>query len=502
VSDYPADTASDAGAWDVRIPPQDLEAERALLGSMLQDARAVSEALVVLPADQYEAFYVPAHRTVFQALCAMRDAGQPVDLVTFKRHLRDRGQLDEVGGEDFILTLAESVPSWIHARHYAEIVEQAAWKRKAILGAGRILDLAYQPGEFGEVREQIERESFRLAERRQVLEQATIGEMLDAMFAEMNTEGPAGLTGVPTGFPQIDEWTGGLQPGEFVVVGARPSMGKSAWGFQVACYAAEAGHPAGLWSLEMDRRSVIQRLACMLGGVNSQALRRRTLSDGDWRNLRDAEGRLRAIQRALFIDDQPGISLMDLRSRIRNRRERDGIKLAVIDYVQLIRHHVKGRSRENEVSEISSGLKGLARELRIPVVVLAQLNRNVEGRTDFRPRMSDLRESGSLEQDADCVLLIHREEYYHKGDTHWIDSHPERIGAAELILEKNRNGPTGSSTVAWQAQYTRFAPWMGPVTGAAAEPETTTEPWVPRSEAVESEPEPEPAAAGNDEGLF
>lgn len=434
-----------------RVPPQDLEAEQALLGSMLLHRDAIGDVLPIIHRNESERFYRPDHRRLFELLVDMYDRGDAIDLITVRNELERRGQLAEVGGVDYIVQLAESVPSHLNAEHYAHLVCDKALLRELIVASGRMMDEAYRHGDDArEILDRAEQLLFEVTDQR-ITEQATqLREYLDEIFRQIESREGHYLTGVPTGFTELDDLMSGMQNGEMIIIAARPSMGKTAIGLNVAeNVAARTNKPAAFFSMEMSKQAIAQRLLCSRGRVDSHKLRRGMLTEMEIQHLAAICGELRDVP--LFIDDTPGMSVLELRAKARRLRTRFNIEAVFIDYLQLMRSPSRVESRQQEVAEISRGLKALARELNIPVVVMAQLNRNPEGRSDNRPRMSDLRESGAIEQDADVILLLHREEYY-KGE-----NCPEDLrNIAEVIIAKQRNGPVGTVKLFFNQALTRF----------------------------------------------
>lgn len=471
-----------------RIPPQDLEAEQACLGSMLLAREAIGEVLMVIPRDRAECFYRPDHRTIFDVLCGMYDAGQTIDLITARDTLTQRGQLDQIGGVDYLVTLAESVPSAVNAEHYARIVASKASLREIIRVAGEIQDAAYTQSEDPrELIDQCEARLLSVCERQVSEGSLDIRSQLDEVFAALERNEGGAAMGLPTGFTELDAMLCGLQPGELIVIGARPSMGKTALGICIADYlAVSRGLCVAFFSMEMSKQAIAHRLLCARGRVDSQHLRRGFLNQTEIEALRQARDALSDSR--LFIDDKAGMHILELRAKARRLHARHHLDAVFVDYLQLLRSPSRDRNREQEVAEVSRGLKALAKELNVPVVVMAQLNRGNESRSDNRPRMSDLRESGSIEQDCDVIMLLHREEYYKREATP-----PELQGVAEVIIDKNRNGPTGTVRLYWNRQYTRFDNLAaGALPSAVQPPPSDYEPalYDHEPEAVAIEPSP------------
>ena len=422
-----------------------------LLGSMMLDRDVIGEVLPVISRHETERFYRPDHRDLFTVLVDMYDRNEAVDLVTVRNELDRLDLLEQVGGVDYVVQLAESVPSHLHAKRYAELVRDKAVLRDLIAAATRITDEAYGHQEAAnEILDRAEHLLFQVTDQRISEQIEQISAYLEEIFHQIESRDGHYITGVPTGFIELDDTLSGLQNGEMLIVAARPSMGKTAFGLTVAeNVAASNKRPTAFFSMEMSKQAVVQRILCSRGRIDSHKLRRGMLNDTEIQHLQSVCNELHDVP--LFIDDTPGMSVLELRAKARRLKLREKIQVVFVDYLQLMHSPGRSESRQQEVSEISRGLKALARELNIPVVVLAQLNRNPEGRTDNRPRMSDLRESGAIEQDADVIMLLHREDYYKKNDC------PEELrGVAEVIIDKQRNGPTGVVKLLFSQQFTRF----------------------------------------------
>jgi replicative DNA helicase len=435
-----------------KLPPHALEAEMCLLGSMLIDPQVIGDVIQIIR--QGDDFYKPAHAAIFDALVSLYDHRSSVDAIQLTQHLVDRGVYDEIGGERYIIALVESVPSASSARHYARMVREKAVVRHLIAAAGEILHEAYHsPDDARLILDQAEQRIFKIAQQSELTEAQTLHALIDQTVAMIEANAGKPITGVPTGFLELDEITGGFQRGEMIIIAARPSMGKTALALNIAEEMAMRGQAVGFFSLEMGRQQVVQRLLAARSGLDLQQMRR-GLNSGQYQKLFAACGELRDAP--MFIDDSPGLSLVQLRAKARRMAANHQIKAVFIDYLQLLSAGGRVESRQMEVSEISRGLKGMARELNVPVICLSQLNRSPEQREGHRPRMSDLRESGSIEQDADVVAMLHREEYYHQAEPEWIEDNPDKKGVAELILTKQRNGPTGVVRMTWVESSTRF----------------------------------------------
>ncbi len=447
------DAAPDLAGLVQAMPPQALEAEMSLLGAMLWDHRVVGDVVVVLRGGAD--FARPAHQVIYEAIVELYDGTGAVDVVQLHQRLADRGIVEEVGGVEYLSRLAESVPSAANAVHYAELVREKAILRELIGAAGEILEDAHRTVDTAaSVLEAAEQRIFQIAQRRDRVVLTDLREILDETMRRLEENEGRSITGLATGFVELDEMTSGLQSGEMIILAARPSMGKTAFALNLAENVAMDGNAVAIFSLEMSRQQLVQRLLCSRGRIDGQRFRRNLLRQEDYQRLMAACHDLSSAP--IMIDDTPGLTLLQLRSKARRMKEKSGIKLIVIDYLQLMSAGGRVESRQLEVSEISRGIKAMARELEVPVVCLSQLNRAAEQREGHRPRMSDLRESGSIEQDADVVSMLHREEYYHRADPEWEEQNPDKVGVAELILAKQRNGPTGVVELSWDAGSTKF----------------------------------------------
>lgn len=453
-------------------PPTAPEAEKSLLGSMILDPGVIPDVLGIVK--NANDFYKEANSHVYQALVDVYDRHHSGDLVQIVDHLRTRNVLELVGGPVYLSELADSVPAATNAPHFARIVAEKAKLRRLIDAAGTILYDAYNAGELGpdgarEVLDAAEMKVFEIAQEEAASDPQALAELLELemrRIEQMDFEG-GGYTGVATNYPDLDELLRGLQPGEMLILAARPSMGKTAFALNLAEQIAIGGTPVpgaapasrapvGIFSLEMSKNALVQRLLSARAGVPSQMLRGgHKIPDNDLRNLILASEDLK--QAPIYIDDTPGMTVLNLRARARRMVAQHGVRVIMIDYLQLLSSPGAAReSRQVEVSSISRGIKALARELNVPIVCLSQLNRASEQREGNRPRMSDLRESGSIEQDADVIMLLHREDYYHVQDQQWKDENPDKIGVAEIIIAKQRNGPTDIVKLVWDSKTTRF----------------------------------------------
>lgn len=430
-----------------RVPPHNLEAEESLLGAMLLSRDAIAAAIErCSPAD----FYKPSHGQIFGAITSLYAQGEPADAVTVAEELRRAGTLEEVGGAAMLGSLQSNTPAISSAGRYARIVEENSLLRRLIGVAQEIAEIGYGlPEDVTNAIDQAEAMVFDVAQRRSadsiVSLHDLLGRSLDRL-EELYDRGET-ITGVPTGYQDLDEHLSGLQPSNLIVVGGRPSMGKTAFALGLAANAAMLGTPVLFFSLEMSHLEVAQRVLCAEARVDATRMRNGRLLEADWPKISNAIGRIGGAP--LYIDDNPNATVMDIRAKARRMRARDGLGLVVVDYLQLMSGRLGAENRQVEISEISRGLKILARELVIPVVALSQLSRGLESRADKRPMLADLRESGAIEQDADVVMFIYRDELYSP------DS-PDR-GAAEIHIAKHRNGPTGAVQLAFVTNYARFA---------------------------------------------
>jgi replicative DNA helicase len=397
-----------------------------------------------------EAFYQEGHRIIFNAMLNLNERGEPIDLVTLTNRLRSDGLLEKIGGAAYLPSVADGVPTSAGAAHYARIVKEKSILRDLISTSSEIVEDCFDaPGDVDELIDRAERRIFQISERRIGAGFYSMKEIVKSSFKTIETlyERKEHVTGVPTGFKDIDELTSGLQPSDLIVVAGRPSMGKTALCLNIAQGAAGIHKlPVAIFSLEMAKEQLVTRMLCSEARIDAHRLRSGFLSDTDWPKLTRAAGHL--SESPIYIDDSPAISVMEMRAKARRLKADKDLKLIIIDYMQLMRGRARIDSREQEISEISRSLKALAKELAVPVVALSQLNRAVENRQDKRPLLADLRESGAIEQDADVIIFIYRDEFYNKAS-------PEK-GVAEIIVGKQRNGPVGTRKLTWLDKYTRF----------------------------------------------
>ena len=431
-----------------RVPPQNIEAEQSVLGAMLIKKEAITQAQELLRPDD---FYREAHRIVFETMLELAGDNEAVDLVTLTEALRKKEMLEKVGGISFITALANYVPTAANIVYHAQIVKEKSELRHLLDAATEIASAAYEAtDDVKDIMDDAEKKILAVAANQTGGAFEPIRNIVIDTVGRVETlyENQGGLTGISTGFRDLDRDTSGLQKSDLILVAARPSMGKTAFTLNIATYAAMHGHTVAFFSLEMSKEQLVQRMLCSEGGIDSQRLRTGQLEDADWDRLINTADRV--SKASIYIDDTAGINVMDLRSKARRLKAEHGLDLIVIDYLQLMQGRARSSSdnRQQEISEISRSLKALARELDVPVVALSQLSRSVESRTVKKPMLSDLRESGSLEQDADIVMFLYREDYY--------DQETERKNITEVIIAKHRNGPIGTIELFFQKEFTKF----------------------------------------------
>ncbi len=434
-------------ASDPRVAPHNLEAEQSTLGGMLLSQEAVAE--VVEEVTSLD-FYAGKHELIFNSILTLFGRGEPTDVIAVTDELNKHGNLLKAGGSDYLHSLASYVPTAANAGYYAKIVGDKAILRRLIDAGTRIAQSGYDSqGEVEDLVNQAQAEVYKVASQSSREDYVGLSESLEAAIHEIEVAQNRGgeMTGISTGFTDLDSYTHGLHPGQLVIVAARPAVGKSTFALDVARNAAVKQNKATIFfSLEMGRAEIAMRMLSAESSIYLQSMRKGTISEGDWTKLAAVRGKINDAP--LYIDDSPNMSLVEIRAKCRRLAQQVDLKMVVIDYIQLMSSGKKVESRQQEVSEFSRALKLLAKELGIPVVALSQLNRQAEQAKDKRPELSHLRESGSLEQDADVVVLLHREGIYER-------DHP-RAGEADLILAKQRNGPTGTVVVAFHGQYSRF----------------------------------------------
>ncbi len=436
------------GAPFARVPPHSLEAEMALLGSLLLDPEAVG---TVVPLVQPEDFYKGAHRRLYEVIRSLFDRGDPADPLVVMRECERLQILDEIGGRELLSSLAASVSTSANAEHYAQIVREKSIARAVIRAAGELLKSAYdEEGRGDDLLEIAEHKIFEISRTKDMGTASSVRSILEETFRELDKRDGAS-TGIPTGFHQMDELTAGLHPGELIIIAGRPSMGKTTFALNVAYnVAVQAKVGVVIFSLEMSRQQITKNVLCSHAMVEAHKLRGgRFLDDAEYARLTEAAGPL--YDAPLFVDDTPGLSTTSLRAKARRLKQKHDIGLIVIDYLQLMEAIGASKnvdSRQQEISYISRSLKGIARELSVPVIALSQLNRAADSREDHKPRLSDLRESGAIEQDADVICFLYRKHYYTKAES-------DR-GLAEVVIAKQRNGPTDTVRLAFLDQFMRF----------------------------------------------
>ncbi len=431
----------------MKIPPNDINAEEATLGCMIFDGDGLTVGIENLNSDE---FYKPNNKVVFDAMRDLYNAGKPVDIVTLSSKLNEMGVMEKIGGVEYLAMLSTSVSTSTNIKSYIEIIKNASIRRKLIKITGDVQELSYQGNEtIDYIIDVAEKSIFNLIENRDSNDFSPISEVLVTAIDKIQdlSKNKGGVTGLPTGFIDIDNQTAGFQRSDLILIAARPSMGKTAFALNIAQYlGVNKKMSVAIFSLEMSKEQLINRMICSEALINAQNLRTGNLSNDDWEKLVES---IEPISNSrIYIDDTPGISATELRAKCRKLKLEKGLDAVFIDYLQLMVSGKRSESRQQEVSEISRTLKAIAREIDAPVIALSQLSRGVEQRHDKRPMLSDLRESGAIEQDADVVAFLYRDEYYH------ADSEEKNI--AEVIIAKQRNGPTGTIKLRWFGEYTKF----------------------------------------------
>jgi len=431
------------------LPPQNIEAEESIISAILVDNNTLLDVIEILAPED---FYRTAHQKIYAAITDLFDKTEPIDLVTLANRLKEKGQLEEIGSASHLAHLVDTVPLAVNAQHYAKIVHDKASLRRLIEKANAIVKRCFEErGNADDVIDFAESAVFEISEKKAQQAFSPLSKLIlgNIETLEENQGNRSLVTGVPTGFSHLDNLTSGLQNSDLIILAARPSMGKTALALNMARNAAvDAGIPVAIFSLEMSKEQLSLRMLCSEARIDSSRLRGGFFSMEDWHRLTDAAGVL--SEAPIYIDDSPSLSAMEIRAKARRLKMDKNIGLIIIDYLQLMQGRVGAERRDLEISEISRSLKALAKELELPVMALSQLNRMLEQRTDKRPRLSDLRESGALEQDADVVAFIYRDEVYNKEE-----DNPNR-GTAEILLSKQRNGPTGDIHLAFLNSFTRF----------------------------------------------
>jgi replicative DNA helicase len=429
-----------------RVPPHSVESEESVLGSILLSVDAANEVMDKLDPDD---FYVPAHQAIYRAIQSLYNGNQAIDAITVSEELRRTNELEAVGGVAYVTRLIDVVPSAANVEYYTGLVEEYSQRRHLIRAGSTVHDLAFRlDDEIATVLDRAEQTVLSVASRRVGDGMAALGSLFSPILEELEALEAAGseVTGLSTGFRDLDRKLTGLHPANLIIIAARPAMGKSALTANMAMNIALTGKPVAFFSLEMSKEEVAQRMLCAMARIDSMKLRTGKIGESAWPRLTDAAGRLYSAP--VYVDDSPVVTVTDIRAKCRRLKRQHGLALVVVDYMQLM----QGAARENrqqEIAEISRSLKNLARELEVPIIAVSQLNRNLEQREDKRPRLGDLRESGSLEQDADIVIFIYRDEYYNESTDH--------KGIAEVIVAKHRAGSTGKVDMTFMPEFTRFS---------------------------------------------
>jgi len=432
-----------------KLPPQNIEAEQSVVGGILIENDAINKVMEILTPDD---FYRDAHRKIYHALINLSERDEPADLITLTNELRKIDQLDSVGGASYLTSLIDSVPTAANIEYYAKIVKEKAILRKLIQTSTEIITHSYEDrGDVEGFLDEAERAIFEISEKRVKPSFYSIRDIVKESFKTIERlfQKKEAVTGVPSGFKELDRMTAGFQPSDLIIVAGRPSMGKTAFCLNVAQYAAiENRIPVAVFSLEMSKEQLVIRMLCSEAHVEGTRLRTGFLTESDWPKLTIAAGNL--SDAPIFIDDSAALSILELRAKARRLNAEHGLGMIMIDYLQLMRGRTRVESRQQEISEISRSLKALAKELNVPVIAVSQLSRKTEERRDFRPQLSDLRESGAIEQDADVILFLYRDELYNRSE-----DNPNR-GKAEVIIGKQRNGPIGKIELAFLDKFTTF----------------------------------------------
>lgn len=432
-----------------RIPPQSIEAEQSVIGSMLIDKEVIPVVMEIL---KPEDFYRPDHKAIYDVIIELFDKAQPIDLITVSERLKLHGKLELIGGLEYLSNIATAVPTTANVKNYSKIVEEKSLLRKLIRASSDIVDLGFDASEeVSYILDKAEQGIFDILQKRSSQGFIPIKDVLVETFNKLeelyNNKGS--ITGIPTGFADLDFKTSGLHNSDLILIAARPAMGKTAFALNLAQYVAVHSQvPVAVFSLEMSKEQLVNRMLCSEAMVDNTRMRTGKLEDNDWQKVAKALGPL--SEAPIFIDDTPGASITEIRAKCRRLKLEHNLGLVVIDYLQLMQgSKSKSENRQQEISEISRSLKVLAKEINVPVVTLSQLSRAPEARTDHRPILSDLRESGAIEQDADIVMFLYRDDYY--------NPETDKKNIAELIIAKHRNGSTGTVELVWLGQYTKFA---------------------------------------------
>ena len=431
-----------------KLPPQNLEAEQSILGAILLDNEALLKALDITT---IEDFYRNSHRKIFTAMLELFDRNEAIDLITLTDHLKMRNQLDEIGGVSYLTTLVNTVPTSANIRHHCRIVREKALMRGLVTSVTEIAVMVYEENlPADDLVDAAEKKIFEISDRRVKSAFAKLKDLIKDSFEmiEQLYDRKESITGVPSGFRDLDDLTTGFQNGDLIIIGGRPSMGKTAFALNIAQHVGvEMNQPVAIFSLEMSKRQLALRMLCSEAMIDSNGVRKGFIRKEDWHKLTSAAGKL--AEAPVYIDDSSNMSVLEMRAKARRLKMEHGLSLVIVDYLQLMRGKSAFERREQEISDISRSLKALAKELELPVVALSQLNRGVEQRTDKRPSLADLRESGALEQDADVIVFLYRDEVYNRKS-------PDNKGMAEIIIAKQRNGPTATVNLAFISSCTRF----------------------------------------------
>ncbi|MBC7784729.1 MAG: replicative DNA helicase [Burkholderiales bacterium] len=426
-----------------KLPPHSIEAEQCLLASIMLDKDLVGQVLVIV---DREAFYLTDHQIIYNVILTLYEANRPIDAVILREELLKRGQLEDIGGTAYLAEVLNTVPSAANGMHYAAIVRDKFLLRQLISASNDAIREAYAPHDSVDlIIDKAEKRVFDIAEKKVSGTSAPLGEIAMQVYEVLEGTDKRGL---PTGFYELDDMLNGLQGGEMIVVAARPSMGKTAFAMNLMEAIGSANQPCGVFSLEMSKQQLAQRMMCSRAQIDAQRVRKGLLTPNEFRRLAQMVNEMHKMP--IWVDDSPGLTILEFRAKARRLKQQHDVKAVMIDYMQLM-DNPGVESRQQQISEISRGIKAVARELNVPVVALSQLNRASEGRDGHRPRMSDLRESGSIEQDADVVALLHREDYYRMQEPDFI---PDNI--AEIIIAKQRNGPTGTIKLTFDNKTTTF----------------------------------------------
>ncbi|MCX7913743.1 MAG: replicative DNA helicase [Thermodesulfovibrionales bacterium] len=438
-----------------KLPPQSIEAEQSVLGALILDGDALLKAMEIL--DSEEDFYRDSHKRIYKAMLELFNKGEPIDIITLSEYLKKSNELDSIGGIAYLSFLANNILTSANIRYHSKIVKEKAILRRLLSAATHIISKVYDDDlEADEMVDYAEKIIFDIAERRvKTSSFSNIKELIKETFATIEKlyDKKEALSGIPSGFKDLDALTSGFQRGDLVIIGGRPGMGKTAFALNIAQYVAiNVKEPVAFFSLEMSKEQLALRMLCSESMVNSSKVRRNDISIDEWQRLIRAAGKL--AEAPIFIDDSSGISVLDIRAKARRLKlEQKSLGLVIVDYLQLMKSRGNFERREQEISDISRSLKALAKELKVPVVALSQLNRGVEQRPNKRPVLADLRESGAIEQDADLIIFLYREAVYKKDD-------PTIKNKAEILVEKQRNGPIGTIPITYLADCTRFVDYI------------------------------------------